>query len=206
MPRLRWSWAFVVSGGPAIDATRAEALDDAIEFHSRIDGDLRLRRGESTDETYARLTEAVLNTADTFLVWLRGPTRLLIEFGDIVNQDTSLPTGNTNAGGNAMQLHDNEQCDVTVSAVDAKGFESADAIVYESADETVATVVGATDDDSHTATIVAGVPGSTVVTVTDPTAIDPITGAAIFASIAVDVVAAGAVTIKVAEGTPVPQA
>ena len=167
---------------------------------------MRLIRGESRDDTYARLADAVLATAEVFLTWLRGPTRLLIEFGDIVNQDTLLPTGNTNAGGNAMQLHDNEQADVTVSAVDAKGFESADAIVYLSADETIATVVGATDEDSHTATIVAGVPGSTTVTVSDPTAIDPVTGAAIFATIAVDVVAAGAVSVNVVEGSPVPQA
>lgn len=167
---------------------------------------MRVSRGENRDETYERLTSAVLTTADNFLTWLRGPTRLLIEFGDIVNQDTLLPTGNTNAGGNMAQLHDNEQVDITVAAVDAKGFESADALTYVSADETVATVLGATDDDSHTATIVAGNPGSTTVTVTDPTAIDPVTGAAIFATIAVDVVAAGAVTVQVTEGTPVPQA
>ncbi|MES2210992.1 MAG: hypothetical protein V4515_12570 [Chloroflexota bacterium] len=167
---------------------------------------MRLRAGESADDTYARLTKAVLTTADAFFAWLRGPTRLLIEFGDIVKQDSLLPTGNTNAGGNMAQLHDNEQVDVTVKAVDAKGFESSDALTYVSADETVATIVGATDEDSHTATIVAGNPGSTTVTVTDPTAIDPATGAPIFATIAVDVLAAGAVTVQVTEGTPVPQA
>ena len=104
-----------------------------------------------------------------------------------------------------MQLHDNEQVDVTVRPVDAKGFESADALEYVVADETIATVVGATDEDSHTATIVAGVPGSTTVTITDPTAVDPATGNPLFVTIAVDTLPAGASALDVEVGTPVPQ-
>jgi hypothetical protein len=194
-----------VSGRFLIDATRAEALDDAIRFHNDIRGDMRIERGENRDDTYARLTVAVLDTADTFLAWLRGPTRLLIEFGDIVQQDTLLPTGNTNAGGNMAQLHDNEQVDITVSAVDGKGFASADTITYAVDDETVVTVVGGTDEDTQTATLVAGNPGSAVVTITDSAAVDSTTGLPLSATLAVDVIAAGAVAINVAVGTPVLQ-
>jgi hypothetical protein len=194
-----------IRGGNAIDATRAEALDDAIQFHHHIEDDMRIGRGESRFDTYIRLTEAVLTTADRFLTWLRGPNRLLIEFGDIVNQDTLLPTGNTNAGGNMAQLHDNEQVDITVSAVDGKGFASADTITYAVDDETVVTVVGGTDEDTQTATLVAGVPGSAVVTITDAGAVDSTTGLPLSATLAVDVIAAGAVAINVAVGTPVLQ-
>jgi len=166
---------------------------------------MALQPGEDRDATYARLEHAVLTTAETFLAWLHGPNRLLIEFGDIVNQDTLLPTGNTNAGGNMAQLHDNEQVDITVSAVDGKGFASADTITYEVDDETVVTVVGGTDEDTQTATLVAGVPGSAVVTITDSGAVDSTTGLPLSATLAVDVIAAGAVAINVAVGTPVLQ-
>lgn len=189
-----------------MDQLRVDALLAALDFHENVDGDFALTPGESRADTYARLRTAVLETADDFLCWLRGPNRLLITFGQVIHQNTLLPTGNHNAGGTVAQLHDNEQVDITVVAVDAKGFESADALTYAVGDETICTVVGATDEDSHTATIVAGNPGSTTVTVTDPTAVDPATSQPIFATIAVDVLPAGAVTITVTEGTPVPQA
>jgi hypothetical protein len=102
------------------------------------------------------------------------------------------------------QLHDNEQVDVTISAVDAKGFETADAITYEVVEGDV-TVVGATDEDSHTATIVAGTPGPYRVTATDATAIDPVTNLPLAADISGVVSPAGAVSISVTEGTPVVQ-
>lgn len=188
-----------------MDDARALALTKALDFHADIDGDMRLQVGEDRDATYRRLEQAVLATAETWLAWLRGPTHLIVSFGPIVNQETKLPTGSTHTGGTTMQLHDNEQVDVTVRPVDAKGFESADALEFTVSDDTVVSVVGATDEDSHTATLVAGNPGSAVVTITDPTAIDPATSAPIFVTIAVDTLPAGAVALNVEVGTPVVQ-
>ena len=179
-----------------MDDLRAIALADALTLHDQIEHDFELTPGVDRAVTYAQAQQAVLNTAETFLAWLRGPVRLDITI--------TVPAG-AKTQGDTMQLHDNEQADVTVTPVDAKGFESSDALTYAVGDATVCTVVGADDADSHTATIVAGVPGSTTVTVTDPTAIDPATGNPLFATIAVDVVPAGAVTLTVTEGAPVPQ-
>lgn len=165
-----------------------EALRDAALLHQG-----RFDRAADFDIDLARAE--VLASADVFLAWLTRPVTLTLAAGPAVDQTTGQPT-TTPTGVPAMQLHDNEQVDLTVQTRDAKGFDTPDQITWTSSDETVATIAGVDDGDSKTATVVAGNPGSAVVTVTDAT---------LSATVAVDVVPAGTATISVAEGTPVEQ-
>lgn len=163
-----------------VDATaqRLQALEFAVTLHS---------------PSFNGTTDQVLSTATGLFDWLVGPAFLDILAGVIVDQTTGKPTGTTHAGG-TMQLHDNEQCQLTVSEADAKGVALKDTLTWAIADNTVAklTVAG----DTQSALLVAGVPGSTVVTVTDGT---------LSATMAVDVVPGAVATISVAAGTPAVQ-
>jgi hypothetical protein len=134
--------------------------------------------------------DRVITTAETLFAWLVGPAFLDITVGQIVDQTTKAPTGTTHTGG-TMQLHDNEQCQLTVSEADAKGVALQDTLTWAVADSTVATLAVA--GDTQSATLVAGLPGSTVVTVTD---------GALSATLAVDVVPGTVTTISIAAGTP----
>jgi hypothetical protein len=100
-----------------------------------------------------------------------------------------------------MQLHDTEQVDLTVAVSDVKG-----AIISDDPGTTTDDVSWTIDNtsvasltisaDTRTCTIVAGLPGSGVVTVSlgDLTATQ-----------AVDVIPSGATKLEISEGTPVPQ-
>jgi hypothetical protein len=135
----------------------------------------------------------VLGTADVLYRWLTRPVTLTLAAGPAVNQTTGQPT-TTPTGVPQMQLHDNEQVDLSVTTADAKGFATADSLTWMSSDESVATVT--VSADSKTGTVVAGNPGSAVITVSDGT---------LSATEAIDVVPAGTATISIAEGTPVEQ-
>ncbi len=93
------------------------------------------------------------------------------------------------------QLHDDEQVDVSVRALDAKGFEVDVDLSATVDDETVATVTEGAD--GHTFTVVAGNPGSTIVHVT--------TGD-LEATLAVDVVPGDVALVKLDVGEPTKQA
>lgn len=99
-----------------------------------------------------------------------------------------------------MQIHDNEQFDITVEVDDAKGFAITDTVTVTSADETVATVVPGAD--GTTFTIVAGNPGSTVITFDAGTDDN---GNQVTATEAVDVVPGNVATIKLTEGAATTQ-
>jgi hypothetical protein len=100
-----------------------------------------------------------------------------------------------------MQIHDNEQFDVTIEVDDAKGFAiSGDQLTVTSADESVATVQAGADGTTYT--IVAGNPGSTVITFDAGTDDN---GNQVTATEAVDVVAGNVATIKLTEGAATPQ-
>lgn len=172
-----------------LDVARAAALSAAVDFHAAV-GDLGLRLGVSAADTIAADEIAVLDTAERFLLWLRGPAHLTLSAGPVTDQTSGLPTGTPiHEGVPAVQIHDNEQFDVTVIAEDAKGFATADTVTFVSSDESVFTVVAGADP--MTSTVVAGVPGSAVLTVSDGT---------LSATLAVDVVPAGAATIALSEG------
>ncbi len=155
------------------DPDRQVALTAAVAFHT----------GSPVDEI------AVLNTAEDFLAWLRGPAVIRLLAGTVSNQSTGVPTG-TLIEGASVQIHDNEKFDVTAVADDAKGFATADTVTFTPSDPTVFTLTPSATDPM-TSTVVAGVPGSAVLTVSDGT---------LSATLAVDVVPAGAATIALTEG------
>lgn len=116
----------------------------------------------------------------------------IVAIGDVIRQNPQ--------EDQPMQIHDNEQFDITVEVDDAKGFAITDTVTVTSADETVATVVPGAD--GVTFTIVAGNPGSTVVTFDAGTDDN---GNAVTATEAVDVVPGNVATIKLTEGTATTQ-
>lgn len=106
------------------------------------------------------------------------PERLVITNGPVTTQ-----------GAANMQIHDNEQFDITVDAQDSKGQPTADTFTVTVDNASVISVVDGAD--GKTFTLVAGVPGSAVVTIGDGN---------LSATEAVDVVPGGAVTIAISEG------
>jgi hypothetical protein len=169
------------------DPDRTEALRGALRFHLDL-GDIQLHLGVDAGTSAGQGQTAVLTTAETFLAWLRGPATMSLHPGQVIDQITHIPTG-TPVVGELMQIHDNEQFDLTVDTRDAKGFETQDAVAWASSDPAVASL--AVSADTRVVTVVAGVPGSAVITVTDGT---------LSATEAVDVVPAGTATIALVEG------
>lgn len=101
-----------------------------------------------------------------------------------------------------MQIHDNEQFTVTVEVDDAKGFQiTGDQLTVTSSDESVVTVQSDAPG-STTYTLVAGNPGSAVVTFDAGTDDN---GNAVTATEAVDVVPGNVATIRLTEGAATPQ-
>lgn len=109
---------------------------------------------------------------------------------------TLIPGGITRQGDNQetpVQLHDDEQFPLSVNATDAKGFAVTDPNLAWTVDnESVVSLQ--VSDDKQTATVVAGIPGSAVVTLTDSVSGLKVTEA-------VDVVPAGVALITLTEGT-----
>lgn len=93
-----------------------------------------------------------------------------------------------------VQLHDDEKVDLSVTEADAKGVALKDTLSWTTSDTAVATVT--VSEDTMTGTVVAGMPGSCVITVTD---------GSLSATEAIDVVPGNVATISIAEGTAVPQ-
>lgn len=177
-----------------MDEARAVALQSALTFHAAVD-DLGLRVGVDADQTIADDQATVLDTAEVFLAWLRGPASIRLTPGPALYQSTGLPSG-TPTEGVPVQIHDNEKFDLSLDFKDAKGFDTQDAdpATWTVADSTVASVV--VSADTHTATVVAGVPGSTTVAVSVTLA----DGTVLSATEAVDVVPAGAAVVSLVEG------
>lgn len=99
--------------------------------------------------------------------------------------------------GTAMQLKDNQQVDLAVEAVDAKGFDVlGDTITWTASDATAVTLVPA--PDGKTVTVVANSPAvGIVLTATDTTGLT--------VTDTIDVITGDAVALKITEGTPVNQ-
>lgn len=98
--------------------------------------------------------------------------------------------------GTAMQLKDNQQVDLAVEAVDAKGFDVVgDTITWTASDTTAVTLVPA--PDGRSVTVVANSPATGVVlTATDGT---------LTVTDTIDVITGDAVALKITEGMPVNQ-
>lgn len=182
------------------DPDRAAALTAAVAMHTAA-GTLRLRCGVDADDTIALGELLVRGTAETFLAWLRGPTRLVLTAGPVVDQATGAPV-RTQPQGDPMQIHDTEQFDLSVHELDKRGFETSDPapLSWTVADDTIATL--AVSDDTRTCTVKAAAPGSTVVTV----AVTLADGTVLTATEAVDVAPGAVATISIAEGPVTAQA
>lgn len=146
----------------------------------------------------AAAISTLVDDAEIVAQFIEGaPVTVYIRIGLVRDQATGAPSPNQPGGTTTMQIHDNEQFDITVTAVDAKGQPTTDAFTASSDNEAVATVV---DHGDGTFTILnptpGGVVGSAVVTVTDGTN---------SATEAVDVIAGDAVAISIEEGPVVPQ-
>jgi hypothetical protein len=145
-------------------------------------------------------TTELLGTATSIFNWLIGPVALYITIGPIRDQATG-EIAQTTVGGNKVQLRDSQKVDLTVSAVDAKGAPvpddpgtTTDDLLWSIGDESVATLD--VSDDTRTCTVIAGMPGSSVVTV----ALGELS-----ATLAVDVVPGNVALLTINEGTPVDQ-
>lgn len=140
--------------------------------------------------------DEIVSLANDFYKWITGPASVTMTMGPIRLQDTKESTGRN---ATAMtQIHDNEEFDIELSAADAKGAavgddpsSTADDPTFTSSDPNVFTY--AVDPaNPRKATVVAGLPGSAVGTVTL---------GSVTATHAVDVVPAGVATVSLAEGT-----
>lgn len=131
-------------------------------------------------------THEVLPTADQYAAWVarRTPVRMKVTAGDVTEQKERIP----------MQMHDNEQFTLSVTESDAKGFPVIDAVEWTVDNAEVVSLV--VSEDKQSCLVVAGVPGSAVITITD---------GALSATEAVDVVAGAAALISIQEGTVEPQ-
>lgn len=178
---------------PAAAQVRQAALEASVAMHLGIRGDLRLRPGVDRAVTLAAAEDEIRATAETFAAWIYGTTTLRLSAGPITKQATGEPAGTPNPQGDAVQIHDDEQFTLTVDTKDAKGFETADDISWLVDDGT--TVSLSVSEDGRTCTVVAGSPGSAVITVTDNS-----TTPALVATEAVDVVPGGTATITLTEG------
>ena len=143
---------------------------------------------------------ALRATATTIYDWYVGPVAIYVTIGTVVNQTTGQPTG-TVLKGTPMQLHDDENVDLSVLVASAKGapiaddpFSTGDDLTWEVTDSTVASLV--VSDDTRTCTVRSGVVGSTVLTIGVGNA---------SATLAVDVIPGDAARITVSEGTPYKQ-
>lgn len=134
----------------------------------------------------------IVELAGRMYDWLTTPAptaHLILTAGPITRQG-GMQLQSENKEQDTVQIHDDEQFSLTVTATDAKGFPTTDPNLSWSVDnaDVVSLVVSA---DKQSALVVAGVPGSAVVTLTDGN---------LTVTEAVDVVPGGVALITLSEG------
>ncbi len=136
------------------------------------------------------VASSLLEEAEIVFRWAtkRTPATIrIVTIGDITEQDPQEDA--------PMQIRDSQRFPLSIEVDDAKGFEIVDdQVTVTSSDETVVTVV---DQGSGTYLIVAGNPGSAVVTFNAGT---DNSGNPVIVTEAVDVVTGTAATVKLTEG------
>jgi len=180
------------------DELRAVALQEARAAAGMLFGQIAFRRGIDLEDGLEQALDAVDQVYQGFLAMLAGTSRMSVELGTPREQNTTHPDSER---GLMATITDTQEFDVTITTADGRGFATADALTYEVDDEAVVSVVGATDEDSHTATVRAGAPGSALVTITDSAVTPPLT-----AAVAVTVTAGPTVAVNITEGEPREQA
>jgi hypothetical protein len=125
----------------------------------------------------------ILETAQSFYDWVskRTGVHLAVTVGEVTKQEEKHP----------MQIHDDEQFTLSVTETDAKGFPVVEELTWTVDNEDSVTLQ--VSDDKQSAVVVAGNPGSAVITLTDGT---------LTVTEAVDVVAGDGALITLNEGTP----
>lgn len=171
---------------------RLAAAQAAVDLHVGT-GAFALQPGIDRTVTIAAAEAAVRETADILWAWAVGTTRLRITAGPVTKQATGLPTGTPTTQGETMQLHDDEQVIYTVDTEDAKGFDTPEVMEWSVDNTDVVTLVPG--ENGRTCTVLAGVPGSAVITVTAPNLDPPLS-----ATEAIDVLPGGTATITLAAG------
>lgn len=170
---------------------RVEALNAAFRLHEMVGG-LRAHAGAERADTVAEAENAIRATADLFAAWLAGTVRLRLTAGPPTDQTTGAPTGAAIPEGATMaQLHDNETFTVTADTEDAKGYDTAESIEWSIDNADVASLT--VSEDTKSVDVIAGAPGSAVLTANIP-------ALGLSATLAVDVVPAGTATIELAVG------
>lgn len=165
---------------------RSEALKAAVDLHRPLFSSACA--GASRDAA----VNAVRDTASDLFAWLAGPTHLTLRPGPITVQSTGQPSGTPTTAGDKVQIRDNEEFDLAVTPEDAKNQPVLGETLTWTVDnpDVVSLVVSA---DTQTCTVVAGLPGSAVITMTDE-------AAGVSATEAVDVVAGQVALIQINEG------
>lgn len=142
----------------------------------------------------------LLSTANACFRFLGGPIVFTLIIGPIVDQSTGRPTGNITKGS-PVQLHDDEKVTFSVAETDAKGFDvpddpttAADDVTWTLDNASVGALTVSTD--TRSCDFVAGSVGSGILTVAS---------GGLSATVAVDVIPAGAVALTVTAGAVTPQ-
>lgn len=171
---------------------RIAALQAAVTTHVSLGSPmLCLCLGVDRADTIAQAETDIRHTADTYLAWLQGTVRLRLVPGPIQDQSTGAPTGSPIPEGDTMQLHDNEKCTITADTEDAKGFDTPEVLEWSFDNADVASIT--VSEDTKSCTVVAGAPGSGVLTASIP-------ALGLSATLAVDVVPGGTATIELVPG------
>lgn len=175
------------------DEMRSDAMASAVNLH---------QQRFSKVAKYGGLDAArdeVLETYEVILARLGGTTSMTLTWGLPRDQDTGQVYPWPKPPGDDMtQIPAGWEVDLTVDTKDKRGFKTSDLIEYvlDPADG-VATVEGATDEDSHTVTVKGAAPGSAVLTITDNAVTPPL-----MVTHAIDVVPGGTATVEVTAGEP----
>lgn len=169
-----------------VNPERALALTEAARLHVETFGEQQVEEDR----------KAIVETANVFYTFLVGPASVAVHYGPIVKQGSRTPTGQT--GGAHVQIHDDEEFDLDLTDVaDAKGAaiadrpgDTTDDPTFSSSDEGVFTY-RTYSDDPRKVTVVAGLPGSAVGTISLGT---------VTVTHAVDVVPGDVATFNITEG------
>jgi hypothetical protein len=121
--------------------------------------------------------------------WLGGTKRISLTPSPVADEGSTVPNG-TNTGGN-MQLNTGQQVTYTADTEDASGFDTTEVIEWSVDEPSVAVLT--VSEDTRTATVVSGEPGSTILTA-------KISSLGLLVTEAIDVVPAGTATIKLVAG------
>ena len=163
------------------DSLRCTALEQAVRFYYNTDG---------------VTVPQVLDGADLMLRWLRagGLVRhIALSVSPAVGKTDTPPTQKGRA--TMAQITDMQKFRLTADPEDAAGYDVNVPVSFSSADEAIASIVNV-EDDPKSVYVVAGAPGSTVITAQVTT----LAGDVLSATLAVDVVTGDVARVSLVAG------